>query len=467
MGRAHTDAVFDVAIVGAGVVGCAMARRFTLRGAKVAVIEKATDILDGASKANSAILHTGFDAPANSLELSCIRAGYAEYLDIHAETGLPLDRSGAYVVAWDDDQLAALPGILQQAHENGVRDAVLVDVQTLRAAEPQLGPRARGAIHVPGESLVDPWSAPYAYLQQALDNGAEVFLDSEITGGVFSAGVWTLQSAQGEIRARHVINCAGLYGDLLDQTLLGESAFDILPRKGQFVVYDKAASELVNAIILPVPTTHTKGVVVFRTVFGNLAVGPTAEDQQSRTDTSTDTDTLRGLMAAGCARIPALADMPVTATYAGLRPACAEKGYQIRETPARNWITVGAIRSTGLSGALGIAQHVFDLYAARNPGLESLENPVMPRVAHLAASGPRDWQEPGHGDIVCHCELVSEREIRAALRGPLAARSLAGLKRKTRVTMGRCQGFYCTARLARITDGHFKAPLARKVKDDT
>ncbi len=452
---------FDIAVVGGGVVGCAMARRFAIEGARVVLLERAGDILDGASKANSAILHTGFDAPPGSLELTCIRAGYAEYHDIHARLGLPMDRAGAYVVAWDAEQEAALEAIAAKARENGVEDVQLLGGAALRAAEPGLADSARAGLHVPGESLIDPWSAPYAYLRQALENGAEIWTRAELTGGAFGADGWHLETARGPLRAGVVINCAGLYGDLVDQRLLGEAGFAITPRKGQFVVYDKAASRLACAVILPVPSERTKGIVIFRTVFGNLAVGPTAEDQESRTDASTDSDTLRALMAAGERMLPGLAGMPVTATYAGLRPASQFKDYQLRARPDRGWITVGAIRSTGLSSALGLARHVFDLYA------ENWSRPTPPKVVAwpdpapvLAEEGARDWQRAGHGGIVCHCELVTRREVERALAGPTPARSLAGLKRQTRVTMGRCQGFNCLGRLARLSAGRLDPPIA-------
>jgi len=262
-----------------------------------------------------------------------------------------------------------------------------------------------------------------------------------------------------------VINCAGLYGDLVDQALLGQTRFHIRPRKGQFVVFDKAARGLVSSIILPVPSARTKGVVLFRTVFGNLVVGPTAEDQDSRTDAGTDTETLQGLIAAGIAKLPALENMPVTAIYAGLRPASEFKDYQISTTPAQNWITVGAIRSTGLSGALGIAGHVFARYEGMGRSHRALRDPVVPKAPMLAEDGPRDWKSAGHGAVLCHCELVTKREVAAALSGPLAARSLAGLKRRTRVTMGRCQGFYCSAELAEMTAGKFDRPLSRPISE--
>lgn len=462
-GTALSNHLFDVLVIGAGVVGCAVARRFTLEGANVAIVEKASDILDGASKANSAILHTGFDAPPGSLELDCIRTGYREYEKIKDELGLVQEKRGAVVVAWTPEELAELEGIAAQAHDNGVVDVEVIDSKTLRASEPNLSELALGAVMVPQESIIDPWSAPYVYLQQGLDNGAQVFLSCKVTGGAFDGQAWQLETSTGKLRSRTVINCAGLYGDIVDQVVFGETGFNITPRKGQFVVFDKAAADLVNSVILPVPTEKTKGIVVFRTVFGNLVVGPTAEDQQSRTDATTDSHTLKALIEDGVSKIPALAEMPVTAVYAGLRPATERKEYRIDTKPEQNWITVGGIRSTGLSASLGIARHVYGLYQSFGPEHQPIATPKRPSANVLAQSKERDWQHAGHGEIVCHCEMVTRREIEAALRGPLRARSMGGLKRQTRATMGRCQGFYCSATLADLTAGRFDQPLSTEI----
>ena len=457
---------FDVAVIGAGVVGCAIARRFTLEGARVAVIEKASDILDGASKGNSAIMHTGFDAPSDSLELSCIRDGYREYAEIHQQLGLPLQKTGAYVVAWNEEELEGLNSVLEQAHRNGISNARLINAQELADLEPELSTQALAAVVVPGESIVDPWSAPYVYLRQALQNGAQVYTNSEVIRGEFDGSLWRLETRRGTLQSRHVVNCAGLYGDALNSELLGATTFTIKPRKGQFVVFDKAASRLVNSIILPVPTPRTKGVVICPTVFGNLLVGPTAEEQDSRNEALTDQATLKDLIAIAVSRFPALSGMPVTAAYAGLRPATEHKEYQIEAKADRNWITVGGIRSTGLSAALGIARHVFRLYGESGAKHSPLDSPESPQAAILAETGLRGWQLTGCGEIVCHCELVTESEIETALSGPLAARSLSGLKRQTRVTMGRCQGFYCSARLAELTADRFDTPLSVEIQDD-
>lgn len=452
----QSGAGFDVAVVGAGVVGCALARAFTLAGARVVVLEKAVDVLDGASKGNSAILHTGFDAPEGSLELACIREGYALYHEIRERLGLPLVRAGAMVLAWSEEEEGTLPELMAQAMANGVGDVHPLTAAEARALEPALSPAVRAGFRVPGEHLIDPWSAAHGYLMQALANGAVLMRQAEVLAGQRQGDSWQLSTTAGPVTADLVVNAAGLWGDEVDRRIAGESWFTIKPRKGQFVVYDKTAAALAGHILLPVPTKITKGIVVCRTAFGNLLVGPTAEEQEDREHASLDQTTLQALMRRGTEILPALAGHEVTAIYAGLRPATEEKHYRIRTDLAPGYICVGGIRSTGLSAALGIAAHVVRL-AARSD--RTIDDPVWPRMPNISVDGPRDWQCAGHGGVVCHCELVTRREIEAALTGPMAAGSLAGLKRRTRVTMGRCQGFYCSAELARLTDGRLAQPM--------
>ncbi len=450
--------VFDVAIIGAGVVGCALARRFTLDGAKVVVLEKAADVLDGASKANSAILHTGFDAPVGTLEAECIAAGHAEYRAIHARLGLPLIETGALVIAWNEAEEERLPALMDAARQNGVPAEPLTAAETYRL-EPELGPGVRASFRVGAESIIDPWSAPHAYLLQAFLNGATLYRATEVTGGTFEDGGWTLKTSRGALRTRLVINAAGLFGDVVDERLLGEALFQIRPRKGQFVVYDKPASKLAGHILLPVPTATTKGVVVCQTAWGNLLVGPTAEEQDDRVTAALDGAVLEGLRRKAETILPALAGHEINAVYAGLRPASEEKGYRVNALAERAYVSVGGIRSTGLSAALGLASHVAELVRPFAAPTVPLENPVWPSVPNLSECAPRDYEAPGNGGIVCHCELVTRREVEAALSGPLAAQSVAGLKRRTRVLMGRCQGFYCSAELARITAGKLDEPM--------
>jgi glycerol-3-phosphate dehydrogenase len=436
---------FDIAVIGGGVVGVAILRRLAIAGLSAVLLERGADILSGASKGNSALLHTGFDAPPGSLEVRCMQAGYAEYLDIRERLNLPLLESSALVVAWNEEQLAKLPGIVSKAHENGVSDVAEISVVDLRRREPRLSQDALGAVLVPGEHIIDPWSAPLAYALQAIAHGAELRRNAEVTGGRFRDDVWRLQTGQGEVEARLVVNAAGNFGDLVE-AMARPSPFTITPRRGQFVVFDKPASKLVNAIILPVPTERTKGVVLFRTIFGNLAVGPTAEDVSEREVAACDTETLEKLKMRAIEMVPGLEGAGVNAIYAGLRPATEHKDYVIEALPEKNWITVGGIRSTGLTASLGIAQHVEGLYARHFGKLGSGKATQWTPVPNLSEYHERPYERGG--EIVCHCELVTREEIAAALSGPLPAGDMGGLKRRTRAMMGRCQGFHCSAHVA-------------------
>jgi glycerol-3-phosphate dehydrogenase len=443
---------YDVAIIGAGVVGCAIFRRLCLGGARTLLIEKGADILSGASKGNSAMLHTGFDATPESTELACIRAGHAEYVAIHEQLNLPLLETGGLLVAWSEAERERLPAIVEQAHRNGVTDVRLVDADEVRRREPHLAAGAFGGVVIPGEHIIDPWSAPLAYALQGLAHGGAVRRNTEVKGGDFAGGRWRLATNGEAVEARVVINAAGNYGDLVE-AIARSSPFRIRPRKGQFVVFDKPAARLIRSSILPVPSERTKGVMVCRTIFGNALVGPTAEDQEDRADAGVDATELAALIEKGCRILPALAGETVTATYAGLRPATQFKDYQIEALPDRSWIAVGGIRSTGLTGALGIAQQVAGLYAQHFGRLVDNPSPISTPMPNLAEHLPRPYEQPGYGEIVCHCELVTRAEIEAAFTGPLPVGDLGGLKRRTRCMMGRCQGFYCSARVAELAAG--------------
>ena len=442
----------DVVVIGGGVVGCAVFRRFTLMGAKTLLLERGGDILSGASKANSAILHTGFDAPTGSLELQCMQAGYDEYLAIREKMNLPLLQTTAIVVAWNEEQLAALPGIVKQAHENGVTDVAQISAAEVYQREPKLAEGVLGGVLVPGEYVIDPWSAPLAYVTQAVMHGGAYRFNCEVTKATRDEQGWLLQTSQGSVRTKLVINCAGNHGDLIDG-LWRKPDYEIRPRKGQFLVYDKAAAADINAIILPVPTPTTKGVLLCRTIFGNMILGPTAEEQTDRNRADVDESVLKGLIEKGSRMLPTLTQYGVTATYAGLRPATEKKEYRIYHYPQENWISVGGIRSTGLTAALGIAAHVETLYHDHfNPLFTDqppaeLQWPVMPMLSDYQ---PRDYACSGNGGIVCHCELVTRRELEAAFHSAVPPECIGGLRRRTRVMMGRCNGFFCSNQVAEI-----------------
>jgi len=450
---------YQIAVIGGGVVGCAVLRAFALAGARAILLERGPDILCGASKGNSALLHTGYDAPADSLELACVRAGYDEYLAVRERLNLPLIETSAMMIAWTEAERARLPELLARAEANGVAGVVALEAEEVRRRVPMIASGVKSAILIPGEHVIDPWSAPLAYALQAIANGAALERNCEVVGGAFEDELWRLRTSRGMVSAEVVVNCAGLFGDIVD-AIARPPPFRIAPRKGQFVVFDKSAAALVDTVILPVPSESTKGVLIAPTAFGNVLVGPTAEDQDDREKAAVDTATLKMLVARAAEIIPRLAGHPITAIYGGLRPATQFKDYQIEVLPDRQWITVAGIRSTGLTGALGIGALVRRLYEKSFAGLKDIANPLWTPVPNLAETRPRPYQQGGSGEIVCHCEWVTLGEIEAAFEGPLPATSFGGLKRRTRCMMGRCQGFYCSWRIAQLAAGRLPPPLA-------
>ncbi|GHB32383.1 FAD/NAD(P)-binding oxidoreductase [Streptomyces viridiviolaceus] len=443
---------YDVAIVGAGVVGSAIARRLAHHPRlRIALVEAQDDVGQGTSKANTAILHTGFDAVPGTLEARLVREGARELAAYAAESGIPVEPVGALLVAWDEEQLAALPRLAEKAERNEYHATRLLGPAELYDREPHLGPGALGALHVPGESIICPWTTTLAYATQAVRNGVDLHLDSPVEGAARHDGVHHLTTPRGPLRARWLVNAAGLHADTLDR-LLGHDDFTVTPRRGQLIVHDKFARALVRHILLPVPTALGKGVLVAPTVHGNVLLGPTAEDLDDRTATNSTAEGLDRLREQGRRILPALLDEEVTAVYAGLRAATGVDDYRIAAHPDQAYVTVGGIRSTGLTASLAIAAHVTALLtdAGLDPGPERAPAPV--RMPNLGEAFPRPYQrpdlvaaDPDHGRLVCHCERVSRGEIRDALASTIPPRSLDGLRRRTRAGAGRCQGFYCGA----------------------
>ncbi len=447
-----TDDPYDIAVVGAGVVGVAIARELVAHGLRVAVVEAAHDVGEGTSKANTAILHTGFDATPGTLEAELVRRGYDLLSAYAAATGIAVERTGALLVAWDRDQLAALPGLREKAEANGYLQTRPVGVDELYRLEPNLGPGALGALAVPDESIVDPWSTPLAFATEAVLGGADLLLGRRV-GAVeaSSDGGHVLTTGRGPVRCRWLVNAAGLYADTVD-AMLGHHDFTVTPRRGELVVFDKLSRGLLAHIVLPVPTGRGKGVLVAPTVFGNVLLGPTADDVDDRTDTASTAAGLAGLRERGRRIMPALLAEEVTAVYAGLRAATEHPDYRIRLHAKQRYVCVGGIRSTGLTAAMAIAEHVVGLLGAGGLALGRRRSVEAPRMAPLGEAGLRPYQDaglvasdPAYGTIVCHCERVSQGEVRDALVSTVPARSLDGLRRRTRVLNGRCQGFHCGA----------------------
>jgi glycerol-3-phosphate dehydrogenase len=434
---------FDVAIAGAGAVGCAVARELSLRGARCALIEAGPDVGAGTSKANTAILHTGFDAKPGTIESGLVARGYELLREYAGEVGIPAAELGALMIAWSPEQREALIGVEATARENGYVNARPIDLEELYAREPNIGPGAEGALEIPDEGIVCPFTTTLAFATEAQAAGCELVLNAAVNGVRSSGGGHEIETARGPILAQYLVNAAGLRSDEVD-AMLGHSAFRVTPRRGELIVFDKLARGLLNHVLLPVPTEKTKGVLVSPTIYGNVLLGPTADDVEDKTDRSTTETGLASLMEAGARILPALEDHEVTATYVGLRAATEHRDYQLRADG--RYVCAGGIRSTGITGSLAIAEWVEEALGDAGLDLGSPHERPGIRMPNIGEFGERPYQRGGR--IVCFCERVTRDEIDAALHSPIPPADADGLRRRTRALMGRCQGFFCGAEIA-------------------
>lgn len=441
---------FDVAIIGAGVVGCAIARELSRYELRTVLVEARSDLGDGVSKGNSAVLSTGADTPFGSLECRLVARGHQRYLAEAPAMGLPIEAIGSLTVAWSEDERRILEQMQAETAVAGFHDVVMVGPDEIYRRAPHLALGAVAAMWDPEEGIVDPFSTPYAYALDAVSNGV-AFRDRSSVEKVERNGEgWHLHTPKGVIEAGIVINCAGL-GAAKVEAMGGFSDFVMKPRRGQFLVFDKSARPLLDVVLKPVPTPLYRGILMTPTIFGNILVGPTSEEIDDPDDWRVTQSGIDSLTAAARRLLPQLLDHEITATYCGIRPGTERPEYRIIPRPKDRWLTVGGIRSTGLSGSLGIAEHVAGLVVGDMVAAQRKTSCTAVSVPSLAA-GDRPWlngmaADPDYCEIVCHCEGITLGEIETAMASPLAPRSLKALKRRTRAMFGRCQGFFCGARV--------------------
>jgi glycerol-3-phosphate dehydrogenase len=450
---------YDVIVIGAGIVGSAIARELAGHRLSVALLEARDDVGDGTSKANTAILHTGFDAKPGTLESALVRRGYALLSEYAQHTGIPVEHTGAVLVAWDDEQFDALPGLREKAEANGYTACEIVDSAAVYAMVPHLGDGVRGGLTVPDESIICTWTVNLALATDAVNRGVRLLTGHRIEGVDVGADVTTLRTAAGDVTTRWVVNAAGLGADVID-AMLGHNRFTVTPRRGELIVYDKLARPLVDRIVLPVPTARGKGVLVSPTIYGNVMLGPTSEDLEDRTATGTSQTGFDFLLEKGRVLMPRLLDEEVTATYAGLRAAIDYGDYLIEAAPEQRYLLVGGIRSTGLTAGMAIGEYAAD--RLREAGLTltaRADLPAPPRMPNLGEAFTRPYQDeeriaadPEYGTVVCFCERVTAGELRDACTSVIPPAGLDGLRRRTRVMNGRCQGFFCGGEVQEYVD---------------
>ena len=451
----EVEKLFDVIIIGAGVTGCATARELSRRRLHVCLLERGTDVAGGASGANSAIIHAGFDAMPGTLKASLNVHGNLEFDTLSRELDFPFERNGSLVLAFSEEDEARLRELMERGEKNGVPGMRLLGAAQVRALEPHVSPHVTGALLAPTGGITCPYEYTLALAENACRNGVEFRFESPVTAIRQEGNGYIVTVAGREYSCRMVVNAAGIYADAIHNMISGQKV-SIQARKGEYCLFDRAAGNLVCHTLFQTPTAMGKGILVTRTVDGNLLTGPTAVDVENKEDIATTREGLATVLAGAARSVERLPMRQIITSFAGLRAHLGDD-FVIGEAPdAPGFVDLMGIESPGLSASPAVAQEAARLVDARlRPEKNSSFNPHrqgIPHFRHMSDDAREKLIEsdPAFGRIVCRCETVTEGEIVAAIRRPLGARTMEGVKRRTRAGMGRCQSGFCTPRTMAI-----------------
>ncbi len=448
----------EAVVIGAGAVGCAIARELSKYNIDVIVVDKNEDVGGDASKSNSAIIHTGYDAAPDTLESRLVVAANPMYDEIVKDLDVPFKRIGAILPAITDEQFEQLPAIKEKAFRNHVYDVEFKSGEELLKMEPNLNPEVKGGLYIPRESLIDPFILVQALAENAYANGVQFMLNAKVTDIKTEDGkIKSVVTTKGEIETKYVINSAGLYCDEIAE-MVGKADYKVVARKGQFYILDKNTSCQVEKIVLPIPTKVTKGKLMCPTIHGNMLVGPTAEDQDSKTDKSTSTEGLASVAADVRNLIPNVNLRDTITQYSGLRANRNPEGLHVdMYDDLQGYINLSGVRSTGLTLSVSMGKYVVEQMIASGANLKLKDNFISKRKGIIKFSEQtRDVQDalikenPLYGNVVCRCETITEAEIVDAIRRPVGAKSVDAVKRRVRAGMGRCQGGFCGPKVIEI-----------------
>ena len=447
---------YDVAIVGAGVIGSLIARELSRYDVRIALVEKCSDMAMATSKANSAIVHAGYDAKPGSMKAKMNVEGTALMPEVCKTLGVPFKPVGSLVVAFSDEEMDTVAELLERGKTNGVPGLEIYDQAKLREVEPSISEEAKGALWAPSAGIVCPYELTIAAVENAVVNGAEFIRNFEVKKIDFADGEFTLSNGENEIKAKYVINAAGVYCDEI-AALIGDNSIHTTPRKGEYMLCDKSVGHLAKHTIFQCPSKMGKGILVTPTVDGNLLIGPSALDIEDKDDVATTAGTLADVLTAAKRSVPCLSTREVITSFAGLRAHCDRNDFIIEPSEKNaQFINVAGIESPGLSSAPAIALYVMNMVASALGAKEKADfNPVRVepvRFRHMSNEERKALIEknPAYGRIICRCETITEGEIIDAIKAPAGARDVDGVKRRTRAGMGRCQGGFCGSKVVEI-----------------
>ena len=443
--------MLDAVIIGAGVVGAFVARSLSRYRLDVCVLEKEADVAMGATRANSAIAHAGFDAKEGSLKALLNVRGSEMMEETCKALGVKYNKCGSLVVGFSEEDRETLNSLLVRGEKNGVKELRIVERDELVKIEKNIGKSALLALYAPTGAIVCPYELCMAALGNAMDNGVSLKCDFTVSGIEKIDGGYRVLSEEGDsVEAKLVINCAGVYSDKIAK-MVGDDSFNITPRRGEYMLLDKECGSHVSHTVFRCPTKMGKGILVSPTVDGNLLLGPTAEDIDDKSNTSTTAEGLAQVRALAAEQVDGIGFGKVITSFTGIR-STSDKGDFVINSPVPNFVNVAGIESPGLTSAPAIGEYVRELVAGL--GVLNLEekadfNPER-RPSHWFSSLSIDEknevikEHPEYAHIICRCELVTEGEILDAIRTNPKPRDLDGVKRRTRATMGRCQGGFCS-----------------------
>lgn len=447
---------YDIIIIGAGVSGSAVAREVSRKERRIAVLERESDICEGTSKANSGIVHAGYDAVPGTLKAKLNIEGNRMIEALSKELDFSFKRTGSFVVTFEEEGKEKLQDLYERGIANGVEDLQILSGDEARELEPQLSDEVKAALYAPTAGIVCPFGMNIALAESAAINGVEFHLNTEVTAIFRDGDGFVVQADDKEFYAPIIVNAAGVYADVIHNMISGEK-IQITPRRGEYCLFDKAAGGLVGRTIFQLPSAKGKGILVTPTVHGNLLVGPTAEDIPEKEGVNTTAAGIEQVLKTGAKSVKNLPVKQVITSFAGLRAHEESGDFIIGEAAdAPGFFDVAGIASPGLTSAPAIGVYVADLIQEKYPASDK-EDFISTRkgIPNMAEATPEERQElirqnPTYANVICRCELVTEGEIIDAIRRPLGATTLDGVKRRTRAGMGRCQSGFCSPKVVEI-----------------
>ena len=448
--------MYDIIIIGSGVSGAACARELSRYEAKICVLEKEEDVCCGTSKANSAIVHAGYDAPAGSLKAKLNVEGNEKMEQLARDLDFPFRRCGSFVICRDETEMPALRELYDRGIKNGVKGLRILNRAETLAMEPNVTDQVFAALYAPGAGIVCPFGMNIALAENACENGVEFYFDTEVRDIRRTEDGYELMTNKGGFRSEYIVNAAGVYADRI-HNMASARKIHITPRRGEYCLLDKSAGAHVTRTIFTLPDKNGKGVLVTPTVHGNLLIGPTAVDIEDKEGTNTTKEGLEQVIAKAGRSVKNLPVRQVITSFAGLRAHEDNGEFIIGEAKdAKGFIDCAGIESPGLTACPAVGEMVAgilkekmglrekEIFIAKRKGI------LNPNTLSKEERAALIRENPAYGNIICRCEMITEGEIIDAVRRPLGAKSLDGVKRRTRAGMGRCQSGFCSPRTMEI-----------------